>query len=405
MDDGAARRIIQKEKTTGMTPGAGMNIVGRKLLAQRDEAPLARSAQDIPLDPYRSILFPNAIRERRLAAGLPSLLALSHRLPQIPYIRLSKIERGEVFARAEELRTIGRALDLSDAADLLLDVDAPGFAIEQWAGDRAEGRATEQEAEQVAMLLAAALRRLRTGRPALTLALLLKDYRLPPVIISRLENATKPFFRWNEETVAALCTLFEVADRAGLVALLWRAYESGVLAEWLARIPGRSAREARTRERISALRMELARTDMGEAAAAPCASPRLHGAEVMGPALPGALPVLGVPLGEGLIEPFPNPQHVIPPPGCGPQAYALRMCRASLGAAIPGAAVLIVDPGRAPVQGGLAVLKEKEGLRVLALSTDPEGRLIGHSTNPPKTIMLDSVAPADLAQVTAVLFP
>jgi hypothetical protein len=118
-----------------------------------------------------------------------------------------------------------------------------------------------------------------------------------------------------------------------------------------------------------------------------------------------ALPVLGVPLGDGLIEPFPNPQHIAPPPGTGAEAYALRMCRASLGAAIPGGAVLIVDPERIPASAGLAVLKEGEGLRVLALSTDREGRMIGHSSNPEKTILLDAVAPADLAMVTAVLFP
>jgi len=81
------------------------------------------------------------------------------------------------------------------------------------------------------------------------------------------------------------------------------------------------------------------------------------------------------------------------------------MCRASLGAAIPGNAVLIVDPDRAPVHGGLVVLRESEGLRVLALSSDKDGTLIGHSTNPEKQIVLDTVSPDDLAMVTAVLFP
>lgn len=114
--------------------------------------------------------------------------------------------------------------------------------------------------------------------------------------------------------------------------------------------------------------------------------------------------VVGIPLGDGLIEPFPNPQHVALPSGSGPDSYALRMCRASLGAAIPGGAILIVDPARAPVQGGLAVLREGEGLRVLALATDKEGRLFGHSNTPFKEIALDTVSPADLAMVTAVLF-
>ena len=54
--------------------------------------------------------------------------------------------------------------------------------------------------------------------------------------------------------------------------------------------------------------------------------------------------------------------------------------------------------------GGLGVLREGAGLRVLALATDKEGRLFGHSSNPQKEIALDAVSPADLAMVTAVLF-
>ncbi|MDQ4421169.1 helix-turn-helix transcriptional regulator [Sphingobium sp. DEHP117] len=367
----------------------------------------ARRRATIVSDPYRTILFPNAVRERRLEAGIASQMELCTRLPQLAYIRLSKIERGEVFARATELWAIAGALGLDDPADLLIDIDAPGFSIEAWAGERVAASALARETGELAMLLAAAVRRLRAGQPALTLARLLEEYRLPAVTISRMENAIKPFHRWNAETIGALCALFGVPDKTGLIALLWSEFETGTLEEWLARIPGASEREARARERIAALRTELARmkkdgrtvgSQLPDAAApsVPREGQRTSGRH---------LPVLGVPLGDGLIEPFPNPQHIAPPPGTGVEAYALRMCRASLGAAIPGGAVLIVDPERIPASVGLAVLREGVGLRVLALSTDREGRLIGHSSNPEKTILLDAVAPADLAMVTAVLFP
>lgn len=358
----------------------------------------------IAIDPYRAILFPNAVRERRLEAGIASQLALSALVPELPNIRLSKIERGEVFARAEELIRIAQVLRLEDPADLLVDVAAPGFSIRAWAGERMDNSAVAREQDELAMLLAAALRQLRAGRPALTMARLLDEYRLPAVMISRIENAVKPFHRWNVETIWALCALFEVPDRAGLIALLWGEFATGGLSEWLARIPGANEREARTRQRIAALRTELARMKRDgrfDVADSPAALPMLR--EERG-TYAGVLQVLGVPLGNGLIEPFPNPQHVAPPPGTGSEAYALRMCRASLGAAIPGTAVLIVDPARAPVAGGLAVVREGAGLRVLALSSDRDGRLIGHSTNPEKTIVLDAVDAADLATVTAVLF-
>lgn len=359
----------------------------------------------IAIDPYRTIIFPNAVRERRVEAGVASQLALSALVPHLPYIRLSKIERGEVFARIEEILCIAQALRLNDPAELLIDVEAPGFSIKAWAGGRAESRHASREAEEQAMLLAAALRRLRAGQPALTLARLLEEYRLPAVIISRIENAVKPFNRWNAETIGALCALFAVPDRAGLIAQLSGEFASGALAEWLALIPGAQERAARTRDRIAALRTELAliKNSAGQGGARSHLPPlvRHEGAGASG----RLLQVLGIPLGDGLIEPFPNPQHVAPPPGTGEDAYALRMCRASLGAAIPAGAVLIVDRARMPAAGGLAVLKEGEGLRVLALSSDKEGRLIGHSSNPEKAIVLDAVAPADLVMVAAVLFP
>ena len=359
----------------------------------------------IAVDPYRTLIFPNAVRERRLEAGISSQLALSALVPSLPYIRISKIERGEVFARAEELVAIAQALGLDDPADLLVDVDAPGFAMATWARGRIEPHSHVREEEELAMLLAAAVRRLRAGSPALTLARLLEEYRLPAVVISRIENAVKPFYRWNTDTNSALCALFGVPDRAGLIALLWGEFAAGVLTEWLARIPGASVRAARTGARIAALRTELARMGEDGRPTGALAQLRFPAQRQEARASARLLQVLGVPLGDGMIEPFPNPQHIAPPPGAGPDAYALRMCRASLGLAIPGGAVLIVDPARAPVAGGLAVLREGDGLRVLALSSDKDGRLIGHSSNPEKAIVLDKVSPADLTPVTAVLFP
>lgn len=49
----------------------------------------------VPVDPYRTILFPNNLRDMRRQAGYESLLLLAEHIPEIPYIRLSKIERGK----------------------------------------------------------------------------------------------------------------------------------------------------------------------------------------------------------------------------------------------------------------------------------------------------------------------
>ena len=57
------------------------------------------------IDLYRAFVFPNRVREQRQRQGFAKLLRLAARIPEIPYIRLSKIERGEVVARPDELRS------------------------------------------------------------------------------------------------------------------------------------------------------------------------------------------------------------------------------------------------------------------------------------------------------------
>ena len=53
------------------------------------------------------------MREQRRTAGHAKLLRLATSIPEIPYIRLSKIERGEVVPRADELRRIAAALQIA----------------------------------------------------------------------------------------------------------------------------------------------------------------------------------------------------------------------------------------------------------------------------------------------------
>jgi len=345
-------------------------------------------------------VFPNAIREQRRRKGWESLLTLAGSLPHIPYIRLSKIERGEVVAKAAELQVIADVLGV-DVNALLIDVDAPDFSIAMWAGLRGEPLNIDHEREELAMLLAAAFRARRAGKPELTLARLQSDFGLPAVIVSRIENAVKAPDKWNAATLTGICAVMEVASAKQLVALLQMEFEEGTLDDWLLRIPNADERKARTSGRIAALRAELAQGSIREAPLRPVAKSvdiAVHAVK---------LPVSGISVGDGLIDPLsgqlPANSFVVAPVGAGPRAYALRMGRATLGAALPGHAVLIVDPDRFPAQGGLAVLSEGDMLRVLAVTTDRDGRLIGHSLNPEKAVPLDEVCAADVAMVTAVL--
>lgn len=391
-------RARGKRKPDGISPNYKQHIGGHK--------PVAPSHPDeIAIDPYRAYPFPNAIREERKRAGYSSLLALSQKMPEIPYIRLSKIERGEVFAKPAELLSIAATLGLEDASRLLVDVEDPNFSVALWAGLSGEKIELNREAEELAMLMAAALRARRARDPELTLARLNEEFGLPAVIVSRIENAAKAFDRWNANTLSSICAILGVKNRKDLGQHLKTAFERGELAAWLHRIPGAPERESRTRHKLTELRAKLDhvakhqpsyKTSSKDHASAPPATSAATGQH-------DSLQVLGVPLGDGLIEPYPNPHHIHAPHGSGSNAYALRMCRATLGAAIPAQAILIVDPDRTPLNGGLAILREKEGLRVLSVTTDREGRLHGHSSNPEKDISLDNVTPSDLQLVTAIL--
>jgi len=76
----------------------------------------------------------------------------------------------------------------------------------------------------------------------------------------------------------------------------------------------------------------------------------------------------------------------------------------ALGAALPAQAIAIVDPDRFPSAGGLAVLREPEGLRLVIVTFDRQGRMIGYSLHPEREILLDERDPAEVAMVIAALF-
>lgn len=360
------------------------------------------------IDVHRALVFPNCIRMFRKQRNVGSLLELSERLPAITYIRLSKIERGEIFARAEELRDIGRALGV-DPAKLLIDVDDPAFDIAGWAETLQGAVIADPEAELRAVLLAAALRARRGADPALTIAALESEYGIAPVVLSRIENALKPLERWNEDVRAALRRVFAVADDAALMAHVETLRSEGKLDAVLPLVANPELRLAKSRARIGALRKELERP----ARSAPTPEPAKPA--VIAPPEPVAetasepprlrlLPVIGTPLADGLIAPTPTGALVEAPRNAGPRAYGLRLGRPTLGAGLPGRATLVVDPDRYPATGGLAVVREEGGLRVLSVTADRQGRMLGYSESPDLEVAIDTLDPADVAAVLSAVF-
>lgn len=357
----------------------------------------------ITIDRYRLFLFPNRIREVRRQRGFPKLLQLSAELPDIPYIRLSKLERGEVVARGKELSAIAAVLGVPPAA-LLVDIDAPGFDMARWAEPFFDEADLDPAEEVFAIKLAAAMKARRAGDKALTVAVLDRDYGIPPVILSRIENAFKPLSRWNAATVAAICRVLGVDDEAALRRRIEARYQAGELDPWLSGIAEPAVRIEKSRMRIAALAAELAPTGPG---APPAPVPRALGlAPPPERAAVRLLRVHGAPRADGLIDPVPAAElSVEAPRAAGPRAFALRVCRPSLGPGLPAHGVMIVDPDVYPLTGGLAVLREPEGWRLLAIGFDRNGQMRGFSLNPDLDVPLADRDPADLAAVLSVVFP
>ncbi|MBN8813690.1 MAG: hypothetical protein BGP17_12990 [Sphingomonas sp. 67-41] len=352
------------------------------------------------IDFYRAIVFPNRVREQRQRHGFAKLLRLSARIPEIPYIRLSKIERGEVVARADELRRVAAALGIAPA-ELLLDIDAADFDIAAWAEPFSDGAQIDLKEERFAVLLGAALRARRTLDPALTIAMIERDYGLPPVNLSRVENAQKPFGRWNSAVQRALFALFGVADEPALRAEVEKRRAAGVLDSFLATIANPETRISRTRERVAELLAALREEAPAPAVAATAALLPLPGAPVTAIRL---LPVFGAPLPHGLIGDQPTGRTVEAPHIAGPRAFGLKVCRATLGGGLPAQAIVVADPDRLPVPGGIAALREEEGWRLLSVASGRDGRMIGYSINPDMEVSLDDCDPARLAAIVSAVF-
>lgn len=360
-----------------------------------DQTAVGGSLLETATDPYRSFVFPNRVRLLRQAAGIETLLMFSRNLPDIAYIRLSKIERGEVVPRVEEFRKIADALKV-DAEDLFIDIDDSAFQIEDWAAPFFEADAFDEDEEQLTVLVGAAIRNRRVSDPDLTISSIGESYGLPPVTLSRLEHAQKPFSRWKPHTMASVCRFLGVTDEEDLRRAVMELLRSGALDDSLRAIQGPRERLAETARHVAELKDEL-RQPVSLIAPAGTSPPRAPSQE----GTPGILPVLGVPVDDGLIDPQPTGSHVAVPAGVGPQLFALRVCRPVLGLGLPGSAVLFVDPSRFPQPGNLCVQRTEKGLRVLAVRQERDGTLIACSVKPELRLDLGEVDPATLSTAVA----
>lgn len=365
------------------------------------------------IDPYRSLVFPNNLRTLRRAAGYETLMLLADDLLALPYIRLSKIERGEVFAKADELCTIATLLEIS-ATDILIDIDDPAFDIADWVGCLGDWTLPDPEEDRLSVLLGAAVRHRRQNDPALTIAEMERRYGLAPVTLSRIEHGTRPLDKWNAVTTGALRSLFGVEDIDALRSFVLDLAASHQLDEIVEALAHPRIRVAKARGRIAELRRTLSGPPLVKARRLPVvrpgnrrpvrSSPPVLAGEWSVEPMTGVFPVIGTPLANGLISPTPTGTTVRLPPEMAKRAYAVRAARPTLGLGLPAGAILIVDPDRAVKPGGLAIVTEAEGLRVVSINLNQQGVTVGYSLVPPLELAIDDYDPGCIHAVIGAIF-
>lgn len=380
----------------------------------RDREATAATVLNIPFRPFRHVVFPNNIRAlRRARPDLSHDDVLSPRAdavlggePRRRYLRLSKIERGEVVPTAEELTEISRALAL-DAERLMVDVTSPSFSLADWGNaTRVERMFTPQD-DRLALLVAAGFRRARRLLPSRSTAQL-RALGLRGVDMWRIENACRPINRWKPralEIIAAVLGL-EAADVRNISFHVEELHAAGELSEWLSPLIDESLQLDRIVRTVARIRAELDGVAGSVAALPRRQDPLLFDSQP--PPAPALRPILlrgDGSTASGLIAHSRGGATVIAPGPCGPGAFALRTGRPVLGPAFPAGTILVVDPDRPPSVGGVAVILEDEGFRVVALSTDRTGARIGYTVTPPAEYDVEGLDYGRLLGVTLAQLP
>jgi hypothetical protein len=93
------------------------------------------------------------------------------------------------------------------------------------------------------------------------------------------------------------------------------------------------------------------------------------------------------------------------PHRAGARAFALRVCRATLGAGLPASAIVIADPDHRVTAGALAAVRSAEGYRIVSVTFDRTGATKGYSIAPDLELDLDALDPSDVIAIIAAVFP
>lgn len=183
----------------------------------------------------RLTVFPNNLREIRREGGYETLkdFVEATKLDAVNYIRLAKIERGQIFPRPEEMLALAEVLKV-EPMDLVIDTLEGKFDRVAWARENIKATLKFSGGNREDMRIGAALRVRRRilGIPILSL----QAFGLPAATASRIENAERPFERWKPKVQKAVARAFGLRSMNNADKVIDSYEEDGSLAATMAEL-------------------------------------------------------------------------------------------------------------------------------------------------------------------------
>lgn len=327
----------------------------------------------------RSTVFPNAVRDVRVRRGFETLRSFGSKV-DVTYTRLAKIERGEIFPTADELKSIARAMGVP-VGSLLIDQNDPEFDREEWARNHIEASLSHRGGGIEAMKLGAAMRVKRLAMGLSTTDM--KQFGLPAATVSRIENADRPIERWDAGIQKGIAKVLGVRGGSGVTRVVSEMFEAGDLDDMLQDLFSHDAIQERNNKKLKSLLADLPGKKVAKL---------LNDLDDSGSETDSIQVLSSKSSANGIFEIALTDRFVAMPDGASRKAFALEVVDPVLGPGLPRGSVVICDPEQSASSGDVAVVLFDNGTKARLLSVaDGSAGLIGFSMATDSTVLFSDL--------------
>lgn len=206
------------------------NTKNRRFYGKDHAGPINDNGKDESLPRGWSILEPNRVKERRIAAGFPSASDLSLHIGTMSYQRLKKIENGRVVVRASEYELIAKAMGIAIhylQLPMLMRSQTVEW-MERWGADNT----IEEGGDHDAVLLAAYVR-YHVHRLGLNKSRACIAANVPGNALHFIWHAAKPIDRYPDTTMKVAMMISNDNDWNEVIANSQNYYLAGDLKKFI----------------------------------------------------------------------------------------------------------------------------------------------------------------------------